>query len=315
MLKILLLDENHPLLEEGLKSLGFQVEKDYTSDHTTIQKKIAAYQGLVIRSRIPIDKQLLSKAENLKFIARVGAGLENIDVTYAKSKGIDLINAPEGNRNAVGEHTLGLVLALLNKFKKSNREIENGLWLREDNRGLELDGKTVGIIGYGNMGNAFAKKLCGFDLRCICYDIKDQVGNENCTQVSLQELQKHTDILSIHTPHNELSHNMVNEEFINNFHKNFFLINTARGSAVVTKDLVQALKKGKILGAGLDVLAYEKASFENLFENTPIPEDLQYLIKAPKVILTPHIAGWTQESKIKLAQTILEKITQLGLHV
>lgn len=314
MLKILLLDENHPLLEEGLKSLGFQVEEDYTSDYKTMLNKIAAYQGIVIRSRLPIDKQLLSKAENLKFIARVGAGLENIDEIYAKSKGIALINAPEGNRNAVGEHTLGLVLALLNKFKKANKEIVNGHWLREENRGLELDGKTVGIIGYGNMGKAFAKKLRGFDVNCICYDIKDDVGNENCTQVSLDELQKRTDILSIHTPHNELSQNMVNEEFIHNFHKNIFLINTARGSAVVTKDLVQALKKGKILAAGLDVLEYEKASFENLFENTQMPKELQYLIDAPNIILTPHIAGWTQESKIKLAQTILEKIIRLGLH-
>ncbi len=314
MLKVLLLDENHPLLEEGLKSLGFQLEKDYTSDYTKILDKIPVYQGIVIRSRIPIDKQLLSNAENLKFVARVGAGLENIDEAYAKSKGIALINAPEGNRNAVGEHTLGLVLALLNNFKKSNKEIENGHWLREANRGLELDGKTVGIIGYGNMGKAFAKKLRGFDIQCLCYDIKNNLGDENCRQVSLQELQKHTDILSIHTPHNELSHNMVNEKFINNFQKDFFLINTARGSAVVTKDLVQALKKGKILGAGLDVMEYEKTSFENLFENIQMPAELEFLIKTPNVILTPHIAGWTKESKIKLAQTILEKITRMGLH-
>jgi D-3-phosphoglycerate dehydrogenase len=261
----------------------------------------------------------------------VGAGLENIDCDYATSKNIELIAAPEGNRNAVGEHALGMLLSLLNKLNKADKEVSQGKWLREANRGLELDGKTVGLIGYGNMGKAFAKKLKGFDVEVLCFDIKPNVGDENCKQVSLEELQEKADVLSLHTPQTALTLNMVNSEFINGFKKSFWLINTARGKSVVTKDLVTALDSGKILGAGLDVLEYEKSSFENLFKKpvtsiaveraqlgldcaqpgktqNKLPEAFQYLINANNVLLTPHIAGWTIESNIKLAQTIVNKI-------
>jgi D-3-phosphoglycerate dehydrogenase len=307
-MKILHLDTNHPLLINQLNGLGFINDEDYTSSKQEIENKIHLYDGFIIRSRFKIDKNFLDKATNLKFIGRVGAGLENIDCDYASSKKIELIAAPEGNRNAVGEHSLGMLLSLFNKLNKADKEVRNGKWLREENRGIELDGKTVGLIGYGNMGKSFAKKLRGFDVDVICYDIKPNVGDENCIQVSLKELQEKVDVLSLHTPQTELTKQMINENFINGFVKNFWLINTARGTSVVTKDLVDALQSEKILGAGLDVLEYEKSSFENLFSEDKMPEAFQFLIDAENVILSPHVAGWTIESKEKLAQTIVDKI-------
>ena len=306
-MKVLHLDTNHPLLINQLNDLGLTNEEDYSSSKETIESKIHNYDGIIIRSRFTIDKLFLDKATNLKFIGRVGAGLENIDCDYAEKKGLTLIAAPEGNRNAVGEHALGMLLSLFNKLNKADQEVKAGKWLREDNRGLELDGKTVGLIGYGNMGKAFAKKLHGFDVEVLCYDIKDNVGDENCTQVSLQELQQKADVLSLHTPETLLTLRMINKAFINQFYKPFWLINTARGKSVVTKDLVEALKSKKILGAGLDVLEYEKSSFETLF-SSELPEAFQYLIQSKNVLLTPHVAGWTIESKEKLAQTIVDKI-------
>ena len=305
---ILHLDSNHEILIKQLTELEHLNYEDYSSSKTDVESKIHQYDGIVIRSRFKIDKQFIDKAVNLKFIARVGTGLESIDCEYAESKGITLIAAPEGNRNAVGEHTLGLLLSLFNKFNNADKEIRQGKWLREDNRGVELDGKTVGLIGYGNMGKSFAKKLRGFDVTVICYDIKPNVSDDNCKQVSLEELQEKSDVISLHTPFNDLSHNMINTEFINTCKKPFWFINTARGSAVITEDLTSALESGKILGAGLDVLEYEKGSFENLFENKTLPQAFKYLINSENVILTPHVAGWTMESKMKLAQTIVDKI-------
>lgn len=307
-MKILLIDTNHEILQKGLENLGCICDADYVSTKLQIEEKIHHYEGIVIRSRFNIDQHFIDKATNLKFIARVGAGLESIDVEYAEKKGIHLIAAPEGNSNAVGEQALGMILSLFNNIKKADLEIRQGKWLREENRGIELEGKTVGLIGYGNMGKSFAKKLKGFDVNVICYDIKDGVGDENCKQVSLKELQEKTEVLSLHTPFNELSHNMVNTSFINKFENPFYLINTARGSAVVTNDLVPSLIQKKILGACLDVLEYEKLSFENLFEGDNLPEAFHYLIHAENVLLSPHVAGWTVESKIKLAQTIVDKV-------
>lgn len=308
-MKVLHLDENHPLLIEGLQALGYENHIDYKSPKDEIISKIGDYQGLIIRSRIPIDAEFLTKATNLKFIGRVGAGLENIDVDKAQEMDIRLFNAPEGNRNAVGEQALGMLLSLLNHLNRVDNQVRGGIWKREENRGIEIEGKTVGIIGYGNMGKAFAKKLKGFDCDVICYDILGGVGDQNARQVGIMEFKKRVDILSLHTPQTGLTINMINKEFIEEFHKPFWLINTARGRSVVTEDLVAALKSGKILGAGLDVLEYEKASFENLFGDD-MPEAFKYLIQADNVLLSPHIAGWTIESKIKLSQTILDKITQ-----
>lgn len=309
-MKILHLDSNHPLLLEQLNLLGFENHKDYTSSKANIEERIHEYDGIVLRSRFAIDKGFLDKAVNLKFIARVGAGLENIDVAYARKKDIFLASAPEGNRNAVGEHSLGMLLSLFNKLNKADREIRLGKWDREGNRGLELEGKTVGIIGYGNMGKAFAKKLSGFEVEVVCYDILGGVEDENARQVGIMELRQKSDVISLHVPETPFTHQMINSEFISRFHKPFWFLNTARGKCVVTADLVAALKSGKILGAGLDVLEYEKSSFEQLFTEKEIPEAFQFLLKSENVLLSPHVAGWTIESKEKLAQTIVDKIKE-----
>jgi len=307
-MNILHVDTNHPLLIEQLEALGHYNVVDILSSKTKIAAVISDYDGLVIRSRFSIDKIFLDQAKNLKFIARVGAGLENIDVGYAHQKDIHLIAAPEGNSNAVSEHALGMLLALFNKLNQANQDVRRGLWPREANRGVELDNKTVGIIGYGHIGKAFAKKLKGFEVEVLCYDIKPNVGDENATQVSLETLQNRAEVLSLHTPETPLTKQMVNRQFIAKFSEPFWLINTARGSTVVTKDLLLALESGQILGAGLDVLEYEKSSFEALFIESKIPDTFKKLMQSEKVLLSPHVAGWSKESHRKLAQTILDKI-------
>ncbi len=307
-IKILHLDSNHPLLWQQLEEAGFNNEADYTSTKEEIEAKIQNYHGIVIRSRFKIDRTFLDKATNLQFIARVGAGLESIDCEYATSKGIHLIAAPEGNKNAVGEHALGMLLSLMNKLNRADRLVREGKWIREGNRGFELEHKTIGIIGYGNMGKSFAKKLQGFDVKVLCYDIQENIGDQNATQVSLKEIQEKADVLSLHIPWTPETDKMVNAEFIYSFAKPFWFINTSRGKNVVTADLVDALKTGKILGAALDVLEYEKLSFENLFIDSEKPAAFNYLLEAENVLLTPHIAGWTYESHEKLAQTIVNKI-------
>jgi D-3-phosphoglycerate dehydrogenase / 2-oxoglutarate reductase len=305
--KILHLDSNHPLLWDQLQQAGFQNEADFTSSKQDIEAKIENYQGIVIRSRFKIDASFIDKATNLQFIARVGAGLESIDCDYATAKGIRLIAAPEGNANAVGEHALGMLLSLFNQLNKANTEVKSGQWIREGNRGHELEGKTIGIIGYGTMGKSFAKKLRGFDVTTLCYDILPNVGDANAKQVSIVELQEQADVISLHTPWTPETDKMINTAFISTFKKPFWFINTARGNSVVTEDLVAALKTKKVLGAGLDVLDYEKLSFETLFEGEK-PEAFDFLLQANNALLTPHIAGWTVESHQKLAQTIVDKI-------
>jgi len=307
-MRILHADSNHHLLIQKLEQAGHQNIEAYNQSKEEILKNQHLFDGIVIRSRFKIDKEFLDAAPNLKFIGRVGAGLESIDVAIAEKRGIALFSAPEGNRNAVGEHTLGMLLSLLNKLNKADREVRQGLWQREANRGIEMEGKTVGIIGYGNMGKSFAKKLRGFDVEVVCYDIKEDVGDENAVQVDLDEFQKKVDIVSLHTPWTPETNKMINTDFIRGFKKPFWFLNTARGNSVVTKDLVLALLEGRILGAGLDVLEYEKASFESMFSEKRIPEALQELMLLENVILTPHIAGWTVESHQKLADTIASKI-------
>lgn len=307
-IKILHIDSNNPLLWNQLQNAGFINHSDFTSSKEEIEAKIEDYQGIVIRSRFKIDKSFLDKATNLQFIARVGAGLESIDCEYAESKNITLIAAPEGNRNAVAEHTLGMILSLFNKLNEADREIRSGHWNRESNRGHELDGKIVGIIGYGNMGKSFAKKLRGFDVEVLCYDIQENAGDNNAKQVSLEEFKQKVDVVSLHIPWTPETDKMVDADFINGFAKPFWIINTSRGKNIVTADLVAAMESGKILGAGLDVLEYEKLSFETLFQDKNTTEAFQYLLKAKNVILTPHIAGWTFESHERLAQVIVDKI-------
>ncbi|MBQ4913771.1 2-hydroxyacid dehydrogenase [Maribacter sp. MMG018] len=308
-MKVLHVDKNHPLIIEQFNELGFQNDEDYTSSKEEIENKIEQYDGLIIRSRFTIDASFLDKAKNLKFIGRLGAGLENIDTEHAKSLGIFLASAPEGNRNAVGEHALGMLLSLFNNLNKADREVRSGIWDREGNRGIELEGKVVGIIGYGNMGKAFAKKLKGFDVsEVICYDILGGVEDENARQVGIMELQQKTDVLCLHVPQTEKTIGMIDTDFLNKFQKPIWIVNTARGKCIKTADLVQALKEQKVLGAALDVLEYEKSSFENMFTEDELPNAFKYLINADNVILSPHVAGWTVESKVKLAQTVVDKI-------
>ena len=304
-MKILLLDKNHPLISEQLLAKKFILEEDFSSPYEQILDKIAQYDGVIIRSRIPLDARLLEKGKKLKFIARVGAGIENIDILKAQELGIKLLNSPEGNRDAVAEHCLGMLLVLMNRLFISANEVKNNIWLREENRGEEIKGKTFGLIGYGNMGKALAKRLSGFDCEVIFYDVKPNLSDEFAKQVSLEELQANADILSLHIPLNDKTHYIIDEKFISEMKKNFYFINTSRGKNVKTSALIDGLKSGKVRGACLDVLEYEKSSFENLeLEN----DDLQYLLNSEKVIITPHIAGWTHQSKIKLAQTIVDKI-------
>jgi D-3-phosphoglycerate dehydrogenase len=304
-MKILLLDSNHPLITEQLSAKGFLLEEDFASSYDEVLQKINNYDGIIIRSRIPLDKNFLEKAENLKFIARVGAGMENIDVEVAKTLGISLINSPEGNRDSVAEHVVGMLLILMNRLFIASEEVKNGIWKREENRGDELLGKTFGIIGYGNMGKATAKRLSGFGVKVIFHDLLPNLQDEYAEQVSLEKLQQEADILSLHLPLDTSTKYLVDEDFISKMKKNFYFINTARGKNLKTSALVEAIKQGKVLGAALDVLEYEKSSFENIEEKN---EDLDFLLQSEKVIVTPHIAGWTHQSKEKLAQFIVDKI-------
>lgn len=313
-MKILLLDSNHPLITEQLLAKGFILEEDFTSSYDEVLQKINQYDGIIIRSRIPLDKNFLENAPNLKFIARVGAGMENIDLETAKNLGISLINSPEGNRDAVAEHVVAMLLILMNRLFIASEEVKNGVWKREENRGDELLGKTFGIIGYGNMGKATAKRLSGFGVEVIFYDILPNLEDEFAKQVSLEELQERADILSLHIPLDASTKYLVDENFISKMKKNFYLVNTARGKNVKTSAIVDALKSGKVKAAALDVLEYEKSSFENLDTSTSLSarnkEDLQFLLESNQVIVTPHIAGWTHQSKEKLAQFIVDKIVQ-----
>lgn len=304
-MRILQLDKNHPLIKQQLSEKGFVIDDDFSSTYAQLLDIIEPYEGIIIRSRVPMDRNFIQKAGNLKFIARVGAGLENIDLEAAAEFGVSVISSPEGNRDAVAEHVLGMLLVLTNRLFVSAEEVKQGLWRREENRGDELTGKTFGIIGYGNMGKAVARRLSGFSLNAIFYDIKPDLGDAYATAVSLDKLMGTADIISLHIPLTEETNYLVDEDFINRMAKDFYLINASRGKNVKTKALVRGLKSGKIKGAALDVLEFEKPSFEKLDSES---DDLKYLLQSEKVIVTPHIAGWTHQSKEKLAQVIVDKI-------
>lgn len=306
---LLHLDKNHEYLISKLDEIGFKNDIDLISSKTEIEKKIQKYSGLILRSRITIDDTFIKKATNLKFIARVGSGLENIDVQSAKTNNIEVISAGEANANAVGEHIFGLLFNLINKINISSIQVKKGIWKREQNRGIEIEGKTVGIIGFGKTGKSFAKKLTGFDCTVLYHDIQSIPSEFNATPVDIKTLKEKSDIISIHTDYNKSSHNIINTEFINSCSKNFILINTARGLCVNSKDLVSGIKSGKVIGACLDVLDFEESSFENVSSD----ESFEFLKNSDSVILTPHIAGWTVESKLKLSSVIVEKIISLNL--
>jgi D-3-phosphoglycerate dehydrogenase / 2-oxoglutarate reductase len=306
--KILIIDTVNPCLKEDLENAGFICDDGTALPKKGIEDIIHEYMGIIIRSRIYIDAPLMDKAKNLEFIGRVGAGMESINVEYAEKKGIKCFNSPEGNRDALGEHALGMLLSLMNNIIRADHQIREGKWLREENRGEEIKGKTIGIIGYGNMGGAFAQRLKGFEANVIAYDkYKSNFSDEYVKEVRLDEIFEKTDVLSLHVPLTEETHYMIDKNIIGSFKKQFWLINTSRGPVVNTEDLVVYIRNGKIKGCALDVIEYEETSFEKL-QTKEFPEPWKYIIGSEKVILTPHIAGWTKESKVKLAKVLSEKI-------
>jgi len=302
-MKILFIDTVHPFLKQELEKENHICDTAYNKSKTEIEQIISNYKGIIIRSRFKIDKHFIDCGSNLKFIARAGSGLENIDVDYAENKNIHCYNAAEGNRQAVAEHALGMLLSLFNSLNKADQEVRNGVWEREGNRGIELAGKTVAIIGYGNNGSAFAEVLKGFGVTILAYD-KYLTNYPN--KSTMETIRKETDIVSLHIPLTEETTYLVDEDFINSFEKDIYLINTARGKCTNTKNLVTALESGKIKGACLDVLEYEKTSFENLSQEG-FTNDIQYLMNAKNTILSPHVAGWTKESNVKIAEVLLNK--------
>ena len=304
-MRILFIDTVHPYLKVELEKYNIICDTAYEKSKSEIEEIISDYHGIIIRSRFSIDKQFLKKAKKLKFIARSGVGLENIDIKFAKTKKIECFNSSNANSQAVAEHALGMLLSLLNNLNKVDKEVRSGKWKREENRGIELSQKTIGIIGFGNTGSAFAKLLEGFNVNLLIYDkyLKDY----SC-QTIMQKIYLEADIISLHIPLNKETNYLVNEMFIDNFKKPIYLINTSRGKCVNTKSLVKAIKNKKIKGVCLDVLEYEKDSFEKLSEQG-LPEEMIYLTKSNKSILSSHIAGWTNESNEKIAEILLNKIT------
>jgi D-3-phosphoglycerate dehydrogenase len=305
---ILIVDDLHPIFIEQTEALG------YICDYRPFIKLdealaiIANYSGLVVRSKFQVDRAFLDTATHLKFIARAGAGMDNIDEAYAKEKGVLLINAPEGNSDAVGEHALGLLLSLMNNLKRGDAEVRAGQWQREANRGYELKGRTVGIIGYGHMGQSFARKLKGFGVDVLAYDkYKTGFSDGYAREVSMEEIVKHSEVLSLHVPLTSETKGLVNDEYLFHFRKPFFLLNTSRGKVVQTQAVLNAIKQGKILGAGLDVLEVEK--FPALTEQDWFSE----LIQSGKVLLSPHVAGWTFESYRKISEVMAAKIKNLDI--
>ena len=308
MKKILFIDSNHPILHETLINAGFQCDLFWDKTPEELITLLPNYEGAIIRSKFKFNKDILEKATKLKCIGRVGAGMENIDVNYAITKDIICVCAPEGNRDAVAEHALGMLLMLLNNLKRADNEVRTGIWKRAENRGYEIKDKTIGIIGYGNMGSEFAKRLQGFGCKILAHDtIKTNFGNQFVTESSLETIYDEADIISIHLPLTAETEYYVNDAFLNSFKKNIYVINTARGKCLNSDDLVKNLKSGKVLGACLDVLEYESTSFENI-DITALPDSMQYILKSDQVILTPHIAGWTHESNYKMSKLIAEKM-------
>ena len=305
---MIFIDRVHPILFDLLEQAAYDCEWRDQLSREEVLEQLPNYQGAVIRSKFKFDQSVFDAAPNLKWIARSGAGMENIDLKIAEQRGVRCFNSPEGNRDAVAEHCVGMLLSLFNRINIADREVRNKQWKREENRGVELMGKTVGILGYGNMGEAFSKRLKGFGVKVIAYDkYKSGFDSELVKEVSLSELQQQSDVLSIHLPLTEETDGMIDRSFIQSFAKSFYLINTARGKNLLTKDLVEALQSGKIKGACLDVLEYEHLSFEGL-QTENLPQEFKTLIEMEQVIFSPHVAGWTDASYEKLSRVLAEKI-------
>lgn len=304
--KILIVDDIHPIFIERAEAMGYECHYQPLIKPDAAYPLLNNYNGLVIRSKFRVDKTVIDLAPNLRFICRAGAGMDNIDETYAQQKNLQLINAPEGNMDAVGEHAIGLLLSLMNNINTADAEVRNGSWQREANRGHELKGKTVGIVGYGFMGHSFARKLSGFEVNVIAYDkYKTGFSDKYAREVSMEEIVKHSDVLSLHVPLTAETSGLVNDEYLFHFKKKIFLINTSRGKVVQTAAVLNAIKQNKILGAGLDVLEVEK------FPALEQQEWFDELRKSGKVILTPHVAGWTFDSYRKISEVMATKLASL----
>jgi D-3-phosphoglycerate dehydrogenase len=291
-----------------LKEIG--VDADYRPKITIaeVEAIIGNYEGLILRSKLKLTRDLLEKGKQLRYVARAGAGVDQIDEEYLEQRNITLLNAPEGNRDAVGEHTLGMLLCLFNKLNLADLEVRAGKWRREENRGHEVTGKTIGIIGYGNMGNAFAKRLQGFECEVLAYDkFKENYGNEFAKEVSLKELQQKADVISFHIPLNQYNKYLVSEEYLEGFNKSIYIINLARGEVIPFSTLVNGIKSGKIIGAGLDVLENEK--LETLSPQQSA--DFEFLTKQDNLLFSPHVGGWTFESYERLNEVLAQKINEL----
>lgn len=308
MTKILIADRTHDVLEKRLQEAGFEVSVEPDHDYQSLAQAAQGCVGLVVRSKVNIDKAFIDAVPSLRCIGRVGAGMETIDVDYAEAHGVRCLNSPEGNRDAVGEHTVGLLLALLDNIARADAEVRKGMWQREANRGRELGGLIVGIIGMGNMGQAFARRLTGFGCRVMYYDKYREDEVKGIEQVTLERLQREADVVSFHVPLTDDTHHYLDDAFIEGMAKPFYLLNTSRGAVVDTEALVAGLESGKVLGAGLDVLEYENMQADGLGE---VPESVQYLMECPHTVLTPHVAGWTVESKYKLAAVLADKMIEV----
>ena len=303
MKRVLISDRTHPVLEERLRAAGLDVSVEPEHTYDTLLRAVQGYDALVVRSKVIIDRAFIDACPTLRCIGRVGAGMETIDVDYAESRGVQCLNSPEGNRDAVGEHTVGLLLALLNNIARADAEVRQGRWRREANRGHELGNLSVGIIGFGNMGQAFAKRLAGFGCQIIYYDIKDlkDIKGLKVHKVTLTELQAQADVVSFHVPLTDKTHHYLSADFIGRMAKSFYLLNTSRGAVVDTEALVDGLESGKVLGAALDVLENENMQADSL--STLNPKLLTH-----NCVFTPHVAGWTIESKYKLAAVLADKL-------
>ncbi len=309
---ILFLDETHPVLQDDLEGMGYRCIYDPDISREQLKSRLHEFTGIIVRSRIKLDKELIAAGHNLRFIGRVGSGLENVDVDFAKSQGVVCLSSPEGNSQAVGEHAVGMLLALLNNICVADREVRDGQWHREANRGMEVSGKTVGIVGYGNTGSAFARCLSGFGCTLLAYDkYKQDYGNAFVREADMDEIFREADILSLHVPLTEETFYLVTRTYLARFRKKIILINTSRGQVVRTADLVAALEADQVRGAVLDVLEYEDLSADSIGAS-PLPENFSKLCEMDgKVVLTPHVAGWTAESKIKLASVLSGKIREI----
>lgn len=305
--KIIITAPAHDQLLHQLRQEGFEVEYAPAITYQDLSLKIGDAVGIIVTTRIPVDSKLIDKAANLRWIGRLGSGMEVIDEVYANQKGIECISTPEGNRNAVGEHCLGLLLCLMNNICRSNYELREGKWLRSENRGIELSGKTVGIIGFGNMGSAFARLLSPFNIKLLAHDkYKNELNNNEAIQVDLETITRESDVISLHVPLTSETYHLASDDFFNSLQKKPFFISTCRGAVTDTEALCRAIKNGKIAGAAIDVLENENlASFSEKEK-----EQFNFLVSHPAVIVTPHIAGYSNEAFLRMSTVLLEKLRE-----